>query len=396
MSLGGYKFRGYTAQRPGGMSNTDWYLLIHKTRVKAFLDASAAANAGWVIDYTDGQLDFESTTGAIYRLDDLGYNYSTTFKRGSSNNEYFAICTFCRWTTGTADTQNGKISILSSLPINSSNSHSDFSSHTLFHRVGSNRISPLANVNLAGRTGLIPVGMMSDATVSSTTSTDADSDSYLFSNYNTPHFGYAIKDGHIISITCTSIAGSKYYSLLSTNAYQSMFNSSDNFATFDALNFTSYKQSNPGEVPYDWVSEAIWCRHTYNIDSTWYFVNKSFIPLRTSKYTNSTTVYPFSSVYTISLDDSNNLKCSGIGSVYIDLLATNTVAGGGFATGTVVANGNYICVSSKTFSNANVACTVGLSGKYVTVNNWVENIFVGWDPSNPDLNESSSWPVYNA
>lgn len=396
MSLGGYKFRGYTAQRPSGMSNTDWYLLIHKTRVKAFLDASAAANAGWVIDYTDGQLDFESTTGAIYRLDDLGYNYVTAF-RIPNEDAYFQILTFCKWSTDSVDTANGKIRCSDIL-----NYYSSYKTWlektTMFHRVGTSRKDP---TNLSSKyryTPLIQVGSAFDSTNTGDYTVDADSNSYVFPGY-TCGYGYAIKGKHIISIA--KYGSTFYYSLLSADIYQSRFNQNDNFAGFNAISFAnrgsitgSYSRYY-GEVNIDTSSVLHYNTERY-VGSTSYTVYQAFVPLRTANYTQATTIYPFSSVYTIMTSDSQDVQSNGIGSIPIDLLATNTTTGASFNTGSVVANGNYLCVSSTRAS----LYVVGLSFRSVSgwgsSNNYnSENIFVGWDPSNPDLNESSSWPEYS-
>ncbi len=402
MSLGGYKFRGYTARRPDGMSNTDWYLLIHKTRVKAFLDASAAANAGWVIDYTDGQLDFESTTGAIYRLDDLGYNYVTAF-RIPNEDAYFQIITFCKWSTNTSDPANGLINcrnILDYYYVNSSYGSymTQLNKTTMFHRIGTYRKDPTNLSSKYGYTPLFQAGSVFSNTSNNYT-VDADTDSRIFPNYNCG-YGYAVKGKHIISIVKNGTFFS--YSLLSADIYQSVFNSTDKFAKFNAIGFQDRGQTNQsatrdyGETDYNVGSATNYHTERY-VASSSYSVNQAFIPLRTSNYTQATTIYPFSSVYTIMTEDSQDIQSNGIGSIPVDLLATNTTIGALFNRGSVVANGNYLCVSARSASST---YTIALS--FTPVSGWGssnyigENIFVGWDSSNPDLNESSSWPVYNA
>lgn len=403
MSLGGYKFRGYTAQRPSGMSNTDWYLLIHKTRVKAFLDASAAANAGWVIDYTDGQLDFESTIGAIYQLDDLGYNYVTAF-RIPNEDAYFQIITFCKWSTSTSDPANGTINCSSIINYYYANySYSSYmtqlSKTTMFHRIGTYRKDPTNLSSKYGYTPLFQAGSVFSNTSGNYT-VDADSDSNIFPNYSCG-YGYAVKGKHIISIVKNGTSFS--YSLLSADIYQSVFNSTDKFAKFNAVGFQDRGQTNQsatsyyGEINWDTSSETHYYTERY-VASSSSSVDQAFIPLRTSNYTQATTVYPFSSVYTIMIANSQDIQTNGIGSIPVDLLATNTTTGALFNRGSVVANGNYICVSSRSPSSATYA--IALSFKPISGwgnSNYIgENIFLGWDPSNPDLNESTSWPVYNA
>jgi len=219
----------------------------------------------------------------------------------------------------------------------------------------------------------------------------------VFPNY-TCGYGYAIKGKHIISIA--KCGYTFYYSLLSASIYQSVFNSNDHFAQFNALSFQDRGGSNTSATRYngeiDIYSNSVkYCRTERYVDTYSYTVTQLFIPLRTSNYTQATTVYPFSSVYIAMRGDSQDVQSNGIGSIPIDLLATNTTTGNLFNKGSVVANGNYLCVSATTGTNY----TIGLS--FNTVQGWGsssyigENIFVGWDPSNPDLNESTSWPEYS-
>ena len=63
MSLGGYKFEGRYSNR-GSLTDTEWCLQIHKTRIAAFMAANARANAGWTFDYSDGQLPY-GTSGNV-------------------------------------------------------------------------------------------------------------------------------------------------------------------------------------------------------------------------------------------------------------------------------------------------------------------------------------------
>ena len=46
MALGGYKFAGYKCSNDGTLTDAQWALRIHKTRIKAFLEANTLANTG--------------------------------------------------------------------------------------------------------------------------------------------------------------------------------------------------------------------------------------------------------------------------------------------------------------------------------------------------------------
>ena len=133
MSLGGYKFVGYKCARPSGYvvgdttSETNWVLLVHKTRVKAFMDSCALSGAQWTFNHTQGQFSLESYGNVIYRLDDVGYNYASFFKCGSSD-AYYLILTAGYWDVGSSDLSAGKISLsrmLKTANNNSNNSNSN-------------------------------------------------------------------------------------------------------------------------------------------------------------------------------------------------------------------------------------------------------------------------------
>lgn len=398
MSLGGYIFRGYTCSKPSGISNTDWYLLIHKTRVKAFLEASNAADAGWVIDHTGGQIAFESTSGAIYRLDDLGYNYITTFKIPNED-AYFQILTLCNWTTDTADLANGMVCIRTPIDYSYVYSNTVYMSRlmrtTMFHRVGTVRKTPDLSANKYGMSSLFTAGSMFETGNSSGhKSCNADNESYVFPNYNCK-YGYAIKGKHIISVIMNG--SNLYFSLLSADVYSVRFNNSDKFVSYNAINFTSRSPYNNNSTYGEASIKSNVVKYyatSYIKGNSSYNISQAYIPLRTSNYTQATTIYPFSSVYISTIEDTQDIKSNGIGSIPVDLLSTNTTTGTLFDIGTVVANGNYICVGSS----SGTIYVIGLSNDNISgwgSNYYVkENIFLGWDPSNPNLSESSSWPIY--
>ena len=109
MSLGGYKYKGFSVEKDSNWTYTQWALAIHKLRVHAFLDSCTLSGADWSISRTNGSLDLDSTyTGCIYTLasdetngtvDSIGY--ATYFKYqeygDSTPRGYYLMLTMPRW-----------------------------------------------------------------------------------------------------------------------------------------------------------------------------------------------------------------------------------------------------------------------------------------------------------
>jgi hypothetical protein len=83
----------------------------------------------------------------------------------------------------------------------------------------------------------------------------------------------------------------------------------------------------------------------------------------------------------------NTLNADGIiskGETLIDLMATNLVYPyEGINTNTAYANGNYLCIAY--LLETSTASTNAMNGKI---------IYIGWDPSNPDITQESAWTAY--
>ena len=64
MSLGGYKFAGRYCEK-GSLTDQQWALLMHKTRLAAFMAANTLSGAGWHFCKNGGTIDFGTDTGVI-------------------------------------------------------------------------------------------------------------------------------------------------------------------------------------------------------------------------------------------------------------------------------------------------------------------------------------------
>lgn len=389
MALGGYKFAGRYCNK-GSLSDTEWCLLMHKTRVKAFLDANALSNAGWEVDYTDGEIAFENYGNCIYRLDDLGYNFVTTFKNGDS--AFFHICTYCKWQTGAASLAQGTIQIAPTRSYPSSSGIlAESRGSSLFCRIGTQRKAP-NNTDILGMTELVPTGAHGnywDSYVSPASSCTA-----AFAN--SFYYGFAIKGKNIITFYASGVPSETCpVAVFSADAFQTVYNPDEPvrygnvlFSYSSGTSVSSYgeragctgdQQATTTNFPYVYGN-------TNYLGTTWMFA-----PFATG-VVQPTETYAFESVTlsNVSKPEGEYYKCAGRGVFPIDLIARMTTSGAAFNRLSTAGNGNYLTVYKS--SSANYVYPIGQTAQNRFNAN--ENLFVGWDPSNPDIKQSSAWTKY--
>ena len=140
MALGGYKFAGYKCTKGSSMTDAEWALHIHKTRIKAFLEANTLADTGWVFDLNGGSIDYDSTyDGVIYDLGGDGLNLVTYFRHGTYtvDAKYYMIASLFNWTCGTPTSPQIQVSNTGPIttgPFSSSGSYK-VGFYSLFHAV---------------------------------------------------------------------------------------------------------------------------------------------------------------------------------------------------------------------------------------------------------------------
>lgn len=394
MAIGGYKFCGYVCDTQA--TKEVCVNRIHKTRVKAFLDASRQANAGWEIDYKNGNLDFEEGDRAVYSLDEQGHNLVTTFKNG--NNAVFWICTFCHWTTGNADLANGIIKINDYLDVSSDGYK--VRDCTCFHRIGNIRQEPSNNVSQQGLSCIIPAGATSRLTTSeNTTSVDLNSNYVFLTSYNYK-CGYAVKGKDIISLQVIYNSSTIAYSLLSANVFSTVFDKNDSWANFgyipSTLKRTLYDDDSTGE------NDGGYLLGESTIDRAYFYyadgngnqqkAEVNFIPNTIATFSKDATTQPFASVYVATKDVISGHNLTGIGGLKTEAVSQNMMFGGssdyGLGIGKIVADGNYICVAENK-QTSNTPYLVNLNLEYSSKANVITSVFFGWDASNPHNNVSA-------
>ena len=97
MAFGGYKFKGYKVVRSNLSTNTyaNWCLLVHQARIKAFMESCTLSGAQWHFSKTNGALSFESYGNVIYRVANGNgeyHDYLSFFKYGDEE-LYYMIAT---------------------------------------------------------------------------------------------------------------------------------------------------------------------------------------------------------------------------------------------------------------------------------------------------------------
>lgn len=399
MSLGGYKFAGRYCNR-GSLSDTQWILLMHKTKVAAFLASNALSNAGWVYHMTG------SPDGNYHCLDSVGNNYVTCFYNASQGS-YFAIYTLCNHTY--SGTDSGMVQVLL-------NSHSHFTTNgtvgylgkyaSNFFRISLSEITyltPLNTVpNLCSR--LLPVGNLGVDT-SNEGSSGYGKTNTLFSQTSVM-FGYAIKKDDIIMFSGVYNSGGTQTEYLCTSiapahAYSQLVNKGDK-GTILILNTQSpsstlsntYENHNRVAPVSDFYLPV--CQQLgadgmpanssglINVPQAIFFTNISSVPFQA-----------LSTYYRI--NDSTGIW--GKGDLKLDLVAVNYP---GHQNGlcpslySTVAKGNYLCVrySGSNSSSQDYGITAELGFNISRPRKLDIALYVGWDPSNPDITQANAWTEY--
>lgn len=390
MALGGYKFAGYKCTK-GSLSGTAFCLLMHKTRVKAFVESCAASGALWDFCKTDGTIDFEGTTGAIYQVDSDGYNYASFFQYGSED-KYLAILTLPNQTSAF---NSSAIIYGTSTRTYSSNTYY----FTMFHCAS---LTPFDDTQffLNGHTypskslELLPITNLYEHSISLATLTT----SYSFyesanARGTTCYFGYATKGSKIITLASTSDLDYLSYGYVNATVigYDAMTlsSASDTNNIFAAV-MRPYRS---GEIGWSDTSQFTSNPAALVLCSTGAQYNMSGESNTVSLFTSHQAIttggsdsVPFSSVVISPGDNSFNqirttniINADGIqskGRVDIDFVSSNIRPGQSLADSSTWANGNFLLASRGNSSGANL------------------QFYVGWDPSNPDITQESAWTAY--
>lgn len=394
MALGGYKFVGYKYTRPADYdSSVDAQVLaetlkMHKCKLKAFTESCAASGAQWDFSYSEGDYAFGTHGNVIYKLDSSGFNLVSFFRYGTDD-AYYAIVTLsdASWTTGYS--------------LQLRNRYFYYSGTTQWSTQITNDMSCIGLVDLnmdninAPRSATSDRLTLSSDNVGGSTSTNT----YWTVSKVIPvqrYHGYATKGKCIIHITSESVntlvamkvSAIDALNISSPNDTKNIFSytftcaGGTGTANVDQQNGTIQTLRQSGTV-YESISEY---DSSYNIQL---FISspKSAIVL------NPTNNIPYEAAILCANNKgteksgAQNLNTDGIltkGQAPIDLLAVNIVSPHeGMALWHPYANGNYLL--GWYYANTSISAINLLLGRFV---------YIGWDPSNPDITQESAWTAY--
>lgn len=412
MSLGGYKFAGYKVTKPEGATDAQWALLIHKTRLKAFMAANALAGNVWVQDWNGGTIDFNSGDGMIYDLTSDGLNLVSFFKHNSEEKYYLIASLFSFFCSSNKSYSTLWLSSPTSGPAinasyDTSNGYWKIDRKQLFHAVSYDRFATDCLVNTSAQSHnypskaicLVPIGGF--CTSSATNLTVAMGASNSYGAMTSFCSGYALKNKDIISFAIDSLSRSESRNYIKTSlvGFDSLTLSSPNdTANIYGLCFTSGGGSiyDISSIPQGSSSPMSPYSETLKDDFTRYteYGKWSVIGLGHTKkafFGGSPESIPYESVeFTAGCSRSAApfLNSDGIcskGAFNIDLISANSYYNDtAYSMMNTAANGNYLLVYR---SSDTVKGTTSIVYSQV-------NYYVGWDPSNPDITSEDAWTAY--
>ena len=395
MSLGGYKFAGRFCQK-GSLTDQQWALLMHKTKVAAFMAANTLSGAGWDYDMAG------SPDGNYHCLDAVGNNYVTVFKRTNSENDYtwFALYTLTMFTWSGTSANAVKL-YLTAIPVDGTYQYPGYYACN-FHRIGTSQISYSDSLakspsELINSILCTPVGNPGGST------SNISSDYYPINSSCTigmsqVYYGFALKNDDIVMFQGGSAtSASLCCSVASGHAFSSFVNPDDGKGIF-AYN-TQYLRSNKTYNNYESsdrniitdTMSSLLCYAVNGYSGEPAPAKLGAIPL--AYYGSAVSDYPFQSLSVFGISNAST-KVNGKGALRLELLsisfliATNLVP----SIYSSVANGNLLCVNNITSTGFKIYPINGNPSNYGT--NTYPALYVGWDPSNPDITQASSWTEY--
>lgn len=456
-NFGGYKFKGkcleYDSLRTGETRLED----LHKTRVKAFLDANAEhLTPPWILDSDRvGDADFDGNIGAIHTIKDSSNNkvgFASFFKyRDTSKPGYYLIFT-SSWSTYTSNTQYPRLldyQLMYSKTGNSSNYEYIFSkSSVCLHAISVTQFgdlpspgSPSVDFIPVGSSRLVSVGQNNAMNTFNDVSLNesAVSSGFCESSYDVC-FGYAIKDTDIIAFSAPnkqSLVDKINVSILSIDAFSQYscpndsyglllfmpfsLNGSDSEADYSsAFGISEYGQflteegnclcmnkafklANPNENSnYFRVKAGISC----DISSFYYSTAASSIPLKgVNLYLESTSSsYSMASGQVSKGTTRPELMCNNITSVSSSLDTYDTFLDGNLlfvhknrmVAGTS-GSSTYMYYAPICLHGGSVSTyyTSSLDQYHYPWYSAYHNLYVGWDSSNPSLIDPTSWETFD-
>lgn len=388
MALGGYKFRGYKYTRPADYdSSVDAQVLaetlkMHKCKLKAFTESCAASGAQWDFSYSAGDYAFGTHGNVIYKLDSSGFNLVSFFRYGEED-AYYAIVTL-------SDAGNDSSHVL-----NLANRYYFYSGTTLTSSYITNDMCAMSLVdmnmdNINVRPELDRLALLSQCGTDSAVSKSIPSERY---------YGYATKNKRVTAITADSVvSGTRWINISAIDAL-SLSSPDDTKNIFSY--FCSNSSNSSGNVSYAISVGQIQILNANGVPRQNKAIYNSantnpvlYIAPPSSAVCDSPTNYiPYEAASLrqqnggIANNPMNSYGILSKGITQTDFLSVNNVLPHANITpGHAYANGNYICLWKYVYNS---------SSTHMSDNNITSKIiYIGWDPSNPDITSEDAWTAY--
>ena len=392
MSLGGYKFAGRYCEK-GSMTDAQWALRMHKTKVAAFMAANTLANAGWNYDMTG------SPDGNYHCLDAVGNNWVTVFKRTNGEDDYtwFAIYTLCKFTWSGTDIGSVKL-YLNIIDVDGTNEYPGYYACN-FYRIGTVQISysdslAAAPEQLINSTLCVPMGNPGSSHSDISSSYYPSSSSSMI-GMSQVYYGFALKNDDIVmfqgtsaSLCCSVASGHAFSSFVNTNDEKGIFAYNTQYLGYYSTNNneSSGRDVNSGNMN----SRLCYAFNGYSGVSS--AANLGAIPL--AYYGSAVSDYPFQSLSVYGVYNTST-KVSGKGTLKLELLSISFQGAKNLVPSiySSVANGNFLCVNNMTSATFTTYTLNGNPSNYGF--STYPALYVGWDASNPDITQASAWSLYD-
>ena len=428
MAFGGYKFKGYKVVRANLATNTyaNWCLLVHQARIKAFMESCALSGAQWHFSKTNGALAFENYGNVIYRVANANgeyHDYLSFFQYGDEE-LYYMIATL------------GELYFSSSFGTPVVNSGANYSSNgsasTAAYRkfLGISSALSLSQFTDTGPFGDYPANALpcssclTDCVNAGTTNISGSYNTYEGQltghalGLSTIYAGYATKGKDIISFGPYLSQSNFRACVESGDAFGNMCDPNDNKSLLKVVLgiFTNERNSTPSAAQSNGFylinfgnCETLTSQGLRSNYSTNAATSASSLVLTTPTaaiYSSANQSIFFEAPFVTSIGSDkgalNSGGCYAKGSIKTELLATNAVTdvaqlpqigSTALAENLLTARipektafGSYVIGSCK--ENSSNATDSGTTLP-VTIH---PVYYVGWDPSNPNILNESSWP----
>lgn len=427
MAFGGYKFKGYKVVRANLATNTyaNWCLLVHQARIKAFMESCALSGAQWHFSKTNGALSFENYGNVIYRVANSNGDYHDYLSFFQYGNEelYYMISTLGEYY---ASSSLGTPYVLSA-----SRYCGTGNSNQAARKYKFASLSSALSLSQFSDTGPFSSGSWPNpALACSSQFTDyelADTDwgsvyenSTAFNNYSglysgTNRLGCVTKGKDIVWFNGAS---RNKCCIESGDAFSNFCDPDDTYGLLKlVLGFNEAEGGSSGEnashTLHYFNAECLASNGARAYGTNWNsnaYSNFTVIPDYGAYIYSGGSKVPFSSMYlsTLGINGYNisNNRINQKGLIKNELLCANVYVKSSFSSTPTINSpllgGNILCAAKSLYTGSNsltihnrsagykVPC-IGESNTYPD-NNIGICCYVGWDPSNPDITNESSWP----